>query len=214
MPKTRVPRIKPVENYTKMPDAEVVNRSLAVCTGLDGNSNFTNLPVALKDFKAGIDSVSALMAAALDGSRKVAAEKDKQRHALIKMMRALGRYVELNCNDDIAIFKSSGFEPVSTTKTSLAALSEKIWSVTHGSVRGQIVVRLKAVPKAGSYELRHGASVSGELPTTWTTKSLTKVKAAITFDGLTPGTIYAFDARALVDTQWTDWSDPVTFMCT
>ena len=82
MPKTRVPRIKPVENYTKMPDAEVVNRSLAVCTGLDGNSNFTNLPVALKDFKAGIDSVSALMAAALDGSKKVAAEKDKQRHAL------------------------------------------------------------------------------------------------------------------------------------
>jgi len=214
MYKTKVPKIKPVEGYSRMPDAEVINRALAIYTGLNGSTHFTNLPVSLTDFKAGIDSVSALMAEALDGSRKVVAEKNKQMHALIKMMRALGRYVELNCNDDIAIFKSSGFEPVSGTRPTPATLTEKIRSVAHGSVSGQIVVRLKAVAKAGSYEFRYRASANGGLPNPWLTKQFTTVKAAITLDSLTPGTIYAFDARALVGTQWTDWSDPVTFMCT
>ena len=117
MSTTKVPKIKPVEGYSKMTDAEIVNRASAVYTGLNGNANFTNLPVALTDFKAGIDSVTALMAQAVDGSKKIIAEEKKQVRALIKMMRALGRYVELNCKDDEATFKSSGFEAVSTTKS-------------------------------------------------------------------------------------------------
>ena len=214
MSNTKVPKIKPVENYSMMPAPEIINRASAVYTGLNGNTHFTNLPVPLADFKAQIESVSALMAEARDGSKKLIAEKNKQLRALIKMMRALGRCVELNCNDDMALFKSSGFEAVSTTKTAPATLSEKIRSVNHGSASGQIVVRLKAVPKAGSYAFRYGASVNGGLPATWITKEFTSVKALVTLDGLTPGTIYAFAARALVGSQWTDWGDPVTFMCT
>jgi hypothetical protein len=135
MSNSKVPKIKPVEGYSKMPNPQVITRALGVYTGLNGNLNFTTLPVALTDFKAQIDSVSALMAEAIDGSKKVIAELNKQMRALIKMMRALGRYVELNCKDDIAIFKTSGFEPVSGTKPTPATLTEKIRSVAHGSVR-------------------------------------------------------------------------------
>lgn len=214
MSTTKVPKIKPVENYSNMANSEIVNRASAAYTGLNGNVNFTNLPVALTDFKAQIDSVTVLMAQAIDGGKKIVAEMRKQVRALIKMMRALGRHVELNCKDDESIFKSSGFEAVSTTKTAPAALTEKIRSVAHGTVSGEIVLKLKAVAKAGSYDLRFGPSASGGLPTTWTTKSTTSVKAPIIIDGLTPGTIYAFEARVLVGSQFTDWSDPVTFMCT
>jgi hypothetical protein len=76
------------------------------------------------------------------------------------------------------------------------------------------VVKLKAVAKAGSYEFHFGPSANGGLPTTWTTKSMTSVKTPVILDGLTPGTTYAFQARAIVGNQFTDWSDPVTFMCT
>jgi hypothetical protein len=214
MSKTKVPKIKPVEGYSNMTNSEVVNRASAVYTGLNGNPNFTNLPVALPDLKAEIDSVTALMAQAIDGSRKIIAETKKQVRVLIKTMRALGRYVELNCKDDESIFRSSGFEAVSTTKAPPAALTEKVRSVAHGKVSGEIVVTLKAVAKAGSYEFHYGASANGGLPTNWTTKSITSVKTPIVLDGLTPGTIYAFQARALVGNQFTDWSDPVTFMCT
>ena len=192
MSRNKAPKIRPIETYSVMSDAVVIKRATAVYTGLNGNSNFTNLPVALTDFKAQIDTVTALIGQAMDGSKKVIAEKNKQMHALIKMMRALGRYVELNCKDDPAIFASSGFEALANT----------------------IVIRLKAVAKAGSYQFRYGPSANGGLPTAWITKEFTSVKTPITLDGLTPGTIYAFDARALVGTQWTDYSDPVTLMCT
>ena len=214
MSTTKVPKIKPVENYSNMTNADVVNRASAVYTGLNGNPNYTTLPVALPDLKAQIDSVTALMAQAIDGGKKIVAEMRKQVRALIKMMRALGRYVELNCKEDEATFKSSGFEAVSTVKAPPAALSEKIRSIAHGTVSGEIVLRLKAVAKAGSYDLRFGPSANSGLPTTWTTKSMTSVKTPLVLDGLTPGTIYAFEARALVGNQFTDWTDPVTFMCT
>jgi hypothetical protein len=213
MPKNKAPKIRPVENYSAMPDAEVIKRVTAVYTGLNGNSNFTNLPVVLTDFKAQIDTVTVLSGEAMDHSKKVITEKNKQMHGLIKMMRALGLYVELNCKDDPAVFMSSGFEPLAATKTTSASLTEKIRSVDHGSVSGQIVVRLKAVAKAGSYQFRYGASANGVLPTAWITLEFTSVKTPFTLSGLTPGTIYAFDARALVGTQWTDYSDPVTLMC-
>jgi hypothetical protein len=214
MSKKKMSSIKPVEKYTVMPDAEVLNRAMAVYTGMNGNPNFTSPPVTPADLKTGIDSLSALLAAALDGGKKVIAEKNKQLHAVIKMMRAEGRYVELNCKDDLATFKSSGFEPVSTVKAPPAALTEKIRSIGHGPNSGEIVVKLKAIAKAGSYEFRFGASANGGLPATWTMQSMTSVKAPIKLAGLTPGTIYAFQARALVNTVYTDWSDPATFMCT
>jgi hypothetical protein len=213
MPKQKMIRITPVENYTGMSPAEVTNRATAVYNGLNGNVNFTNLPVALTDFKAGIDSVTALMAEAIDGGRKVTTAKTKALHALIKMMRGLGRYVELNCKDDKTIFESSGFVPAANARTAPAALTEKIRGIGRGAHSGQIVVKLKAVINAGSYELRYGPVVNGALPTAFMTVVVKTTKVPITVQGLTPGTIYAFEARAVLDTGLTDWSDPVTFMC-
>jgi len=51
-------------------------------------------------------ALTALMAEALDGSKKVIAEKNKQRAAVVKTLRLLGRYVEVKCKD-MAIFKLS-----------------------------------------------------------------------------------------------------------
>ena len=62
------------------------------------------------------DSFSALIAGAMDGSKKVIAQKDKQREVVIKKLRILGRYVEESCNGDKAVFASSGFQAASKTK--------------------------------------------------------------------------------------------------
>ena len=48
-------------------------------------------------------ALTALMAEALDGSKKVIAEKNNQREAVVKTFRLLGRYVEVKCKD-MAIF--------------------------------------------------------------------------------------------------------------
>ena len=215
MAKTKVPKIKPLEGYGGMSDVDVVVRGTAAETGLTGNSNFQNLPVDLAALKTDIDSFSALIAEAMDGSKKVIAQKDKQREVVIKKLRILGRYVEENCNGDKAVFISSGFQAASTTKVPPSPLPlPVIRSVDHGVITGEIVIQIQAIPRALNYEIRYGAQVNGGPPSSWTSTVVTRVKPPIGIQGLTPGTVYAFEVRALGKLGYTDWTDSATCMCT
>ena len=172
------------------------------------------MPVDLATLKTNIESFSALIAESLDGSKKVIAEKNKQRQVVITTLRLLGRYVEGACKNDMAIFQTSGFEPASTTKVVLPPLSEKIRKIEHGANSGQIAVWVKAVPDAVSYELRFAAIGNGGTPSAWTNVPVAIVKTPTIVNGLTPGTTYTFQARALAKDGYTDWSDSLTFICT
>jgi hypothetical protein len=205
--------IKPIDGFTGVPDADVLSRGNNVQTSMTGNANFPSPPVDLAALKAALETFSALIAHALDGSKKVIAEKNKQRTAVIKMLRLLGRYVEVTCKDDMAIFETSGFQPAPTKKTTTPPLTEKIRKAAHGANSGEINICLKAVAKASSYEFRYAIANAGAA-TTWTTMPLSSVKAPIALKGLTPATTYLFQARALVKNTYTDWSDSVSFICT
>jgi hypothetical protein len=205
--------IKPIDGFAKVSDADVLSRGTHVQTSMTGNANFPNPPVDLAALKTALETFSALIAQSLDGSKKVIAEKRKQRQAVIKMLRLLGRYVEVNCKDDLSIFETSGFQPAPSKKTTTPPLTEKIRKVQHGANSGEITVWLKAVAKASSYEFRYAVANAGAA-TIWTTMPLSSVKAPIALKGLTPATTYLFQARALVKTTYTDWSDSVSFICT
>src|SRR5215467_5877755 len=152
-PKKNKP-IKPLEGYTAMSDDDVALTGTAVVTGLTGNSQFPTLPVDLATLKANIESFRALIVEALDGSRKVIAQKDKQREAVIKMLRLLARYVEVTSDGDMAMFTSSGFVPASTTKVPPSPLPlPVIRSVTHGILSGELVVQVQSIAKG--QELRN-----------------------------------------------------------
>src|SRR5436309_2708324 len=97
----RVKKIRPLEGYDGVSDGDVVARGTNVLTNLTGNPNFTALPVDLATLKNNIESFSALIAESLDGSKKVIAEKNKQRQVVIQMLRLLGRYVEGACKNDM-----------------------------------------------------------------------------------------------------------------
>src|SRR5947209_3773072 len=58
-----------------------------------------------------INEYKASIPAALDGSRTAVAQKDKLRSAVIKMYKQLAHYVEAACNEDMATFMLSGFQP-------------------------------------------------------------------------------------------------------
>ncbi|HEY2381811.1 MAG TPA: fibronectin type III domain-containing protein, partial [Terriglobia bacterium] len=115
----------------------------------------------------------------------------------------------------MAVFQSSGFQPASNTRTLPPALTQNIRSIGHGANSGQIDIRLVAVPKAVSYELQYAVESNNGAAPIWTTLTLTGVKAPVTLSGLTKGTTYAFQVRSLAKAGgYSDWSDPVTFMCT
>jgi hypothetical protein len=208
--------IKPLEDYDRATDAEIITRATAVLTGLTGNVNFANPPVDLATLKGNIDSFSALVSESQDGSKKVIAEKKKQRAVVIKNLRLLGRYVDVTCKEDMAIFKSSGFEPAASgPKPPPQPLSTpSIKKINHGATSGQLLVVAKAVRGAKAYDVRYAAITSTTPPTAWTTAPMPSVKGPFAVNGLTPGTTYAFQVRARGTLGYTDWSDSITFMCT
>src|SRR5579863_9453444 len=112
---------------------------------MTGNANFANPPVDLTIFKTAIDLFNALIAEALDRSKKVIAQKNKQRQFVIKDLRLLGRYVEVTSNGDPSIFQTSGFQAASTTKTTTEPLSDTLRKIEHGANSGQIKISLRSV---------------------------------------------------------------------
>ena len=153
-------RIKPLEDYVGLPDEDVLSRGTAVENGINGNVHFPSPPVAPADLKAGLDSYSVLIVESRDGSKKVIAQMKNQREAVIKMLRLLGRYVEVMCKDDMAIFKSSGFEAAATQVSTQPQPIDRpgIRSIGHAPVSGGLVIRVKPSRKARSYWLSAMAS--------------------------------------------------------
>ena len=212
----KIPLIKPLEAYTGLTPETVEERGTTVYNGLNGNSNFTTPPppVDLPTFKTNLDTLAALNTQAKDGSKKVIADRNKQLHVVIKQLRMLGRYVETTSNGDMAIFKSSGFDPASTAKTPPQPTAKPvIQKIQHGPNSGQLTVHLKPSPKAGSYQMRFGSTVNGAPPVQWLTQEFKSVRPPIVLTGLTPGTVYAVQVRALGTLGWSDWTDSDTCMC-
>jgi hypothetical protein len=204
-----------LERFSGVTDTDVVARGNAVQTNLTGNSHFLNPPVDLAALKAAVDSLNALIAQAADGRKKVIAEKNKQRATVVDMLRMLGRYVEIQSQRELSIFQTSGFQAAPPTKVPAPPLSEKIRKIAHGSNAGQILIWVRSVRSALSYQIRYAPFVNSVNPTAWTEQVVTAVKTPAVLTGLTPATTYAFQARAaLKGNTYTDWSDSVTFVCT
>lgn len=204
-----------LERFSGVSDTDVAVRSNTVQINLTGNLHFPNPPVDLAALKTATDTLTALIAQAADGTKKVIAEKNKQRAPVIAMLRMLGRYVEIQSQGDMAIFQTSGFQAASTTKVLAQPLSKNIRKIAHGSNSGQILIWAQSIRGALSYQIRYAASVNGAAAANWTEQLIAQVRTPALLTGLTPGTKYAFQARAaLKGNTYTDWSDSVTFICT
>src|SRR5207247_3216141 len=80
---------------------------------------------------------------------------------------------------------------------------------------GEIAITPESVDRARMYEIHHGpVGPGGAAPTSWTTIQVVRTKPGTAINGLTPGTVYAFQVRAFSAAGWTEWSAPVTKMST
>ncbi len=124
---TKVPKlIKAVVDFSRKMPEQLFASAQTVWTGLNGNVNFTNLPVDLNVFKAKLDAYSVSIGEARDGGRKAITQRNTLGEELIRMLRALALHVELNCKDDMNTFLTSGFEARSATRTPAAPLAPPV----------------------------------------------------------------------------------------
>ncbi len=211
---TIVKKLKALLGFKTVSDTDFLNHLQTVYKDMNGNPNFSNPPVDMTTFKSGIDTFAVLVTDASDGGKKAIAAKNKQRALMIKQVTLLGHYVEAAANDDPAIFSTSGFvlAPIQRVPPQPLPPASIDW-IDRSSVSGAVDVKVKGLPKALSYNLQYGVVTNpGTLPTSWTTLTLPGSKK-LTISNLTPGATYAFQVRALGRLGYTNWSDPITFIC-
>ena len=206
---TKVKHITALTGFRRMADADLISRATTIETQMTGNPNFPTPPVDLTTFKTTIANFSAAVAAALDGGTIQTAEKNKQKDLLVKQLRQLVAYVEAAAGADHAIFTSSGFQP-KPAKTPAQPLTQPVVNKIEYGTTGQLIVRISPIPGAGYFELRYAAMANGT-PGAWTVVQKLSSKP-YQLDGLTPGTVYAFQVRALNNLGFTNWSDSITKM--
>ena len=212
---TTIPKlIKAALNFSKTLPEQLLAQGFAILKALTGNVNFTTLPVDLAVLKTALDAYSVSIGDAKDGSKKAITLRNKHGEDVIRILRALALYVELNCKDDLNIFLTSGFTPRSNARTPAQPLAQPtILSLDQG-ISGQLLASVKAVRNAKTYELRIGpVGPGGATPVSWVTQTVSKVKPAAPINSLTPGTMYAIQVRAYGQLGYTEWSDSATRMC-
>ena len=206
-------RLRVLLNFTHDTDHAVEEVAGAVITGLDGSKIFTNLPVDLATVRAGLAEFTASIAAAAQGGRHATSDKRKKRHVLVGLLRQLALYVQANCNDDMPTLVSSGFQAANTSRAQSPLPQPVITALTPGN-SGQLIVKVKAIRNARSYDVRYAPIGTGGAPGTWLTLNGFTDSRSMPINGLVPGTIYAAQVRALATGQTcSDWSDPVSHMC-
>ena len=129
---------------------------------MTGNVNFPNPTMDLTLLGTALTIYAALIAAALDGSKSAKSAREKQKKVVVKDLRQLAMYVESNCNDDVAIFTTSGFSAKAKPSAS-APVGIPTISLDYGAHPGQLLVSIKASAGARSYNVRF-APLAGTVP--------------------------------------------------
>ena len=184
-----------------------------IITGMTGNPAYPSPPVDLKTVQAAVDDLNAALAAQLNGGRAATAEKNNKKAALIGLLRRLRYYVEDNCGNDLSVLLSSGFQAAVTTRVRSPLENPSILNVGFGNST-ELVLKVTPIAHAKCYEVRSAAVCAENTPGPWQTVGMFTNSRSMTIDGLTPGTTYMFQVRAIGgSTRYSDWSNPVSRMC-
>jgi hypothetical protein len=210
---TIVKMIKALLNFTaKMPE-QLLAQGYAILKAFTGNLNFPNTPVDLNDLKVKLDAFAGRIADAKDGGKKAISLRDHAGAEIVRLLKVLAFYAELNCKDDDNVFRTSGFTPRSTTKTPPQPTeATTVVSVDQG-VSGEFQVTMKHSRNAKNYQARSGqVGPSGATPATWNIVTVPNSRTPAVINNLTPGTTYAIQVRAYGKLGYSEWSNSAVRM--
>ena len=194
--------------FTNAPDHTIEETTGSILNNLYGNAAFPTPPVTQPILQTGIDDFTAAIAAQAQGGTAATAEKNNKRDALIALLRQLAGYVQENCGNNLATLLSSGFDAVSTNRASVPLAAPAIRAILNGN-SGQLLTTVGPIANAKCYEGRYAAIGTGGAPGPWQSAGLFTNSRAMAVNGLTPGTMYTFQFRAIGgSTGYSDWSDP------
>jgi hypothetical protein len=117
--------------------------------------------------------------------------------------------VQANHGNDLASLLSTGFKAASTNRAQSALPAPIISGILNGSA-GQHLPQIGAIANSAGYESRFAVIGADGTQGPWQTGQYAPNTRELAINGLTPGTLYAVQVRALGgSTNYSDWSDTV-----
>jgi hypothetical protein len=199
--------IKVSLGFGRLSDGDLDNFAQGVIDAITGNATFPTPPVTIANLQAATDDFTSKMAAAQTGGPADTAAKNNSRQALLGDLRQVASYVQIRCNNDLELLLTSGFQAQSTNRAS-TPLEQPQGLMIKNDGSGRLAAKVDPVKNTSMYEGRIKGPTGDWLPSVFSGDS-----QRITFSGLTPGTMYTIEVRALGgSTGQSDWSDPSSHM--
>jgi hypothetical protein len=123
----------------------------------------------------------------------------------------LKHYVEDNCENNLAILRTSGFQPAVTSRDRSPLANPSILGINRGN-SDELMLKITPVARAKCYEVRSAVVSPGSVPGPWQQAGIF-TSSRIAIGNLVPTTTYVFQVRAIGASGNTEWSDPVSHMC-
>ena len=205
--------LRVLTNFSRAADAPLKVIAESIHQGLTGNSAFPNPTVPLPALEAAINAFADALVAQEQGGTMATADKKNKRETLVRLLRRLASYVEDNCDGNLAALLSSGFTAASTSHVQAHLAAPFILRLINGNT-GQLLVKLREpIANAKCYELRYAALGADGSPGPWQSGGLLSNSRALALNGLTPGTSYQVEVRAIGgSTGYSDWSATTSHM--
>ena len=199
-------------DFVGLPDSALDEFAGGTVTGMTGNAAFPQPPVALSVVQTQQQAFSAAVIAAANGGTSLTAAKNKARAVLVDSLRQNALYVQNSSNNDLATLLTSGYQAASTNHSQSPLAQPVIGDLVNGNT-GELVARVKSVTNARTYEARYAVVGAGSTPGPWQSGGLFTSSKSIIITGLTPGTTYAVEVRAIGgSTGYSEWSNAVSHM--
>jgi hypothetical protein len=196
--------------FKRGPDDDANNLTLDVSDGLLNNPAYTKLPVSLTDLATFQTVFAASMIEARKGGADRIRAKNAAKLALTDALMKLAHYCMGETPHNLDALLSSGFDVVSTNRTSGPLDTPAINDILN-SISGQLMVRGQSVLNGRLYKVR--ASTDGGK--TWVDMGTFTGARHMLLQPTTPGTVYMIEVCALGgSTGQSQWSNPVSIMAT
>src|SRR5436309_13857976 len=166
--------------FAKLSDMELDNFAQSIIDSITGNATYPAPPVTVANLQTAKDDFTAKIAAAQAGGPADTAAKNNSRQTLVGMLRQDAAYVQINCNNDMALLLNSGFQAQNVNNAQVP-LTQPEGLVIKSGTSGQLVAKVNPVRNTSMYEGRAKVDGGDWLPSVFTGDS-----QHITFNGLAP----------------------------
>ena len=199
-----MPAIRTNRLYAKLPDTDLSRLSGKVAKAFTEDPIFANAPFTGAELTALKKTFDDAIIKADKGGSLATALKNAARAALIDALNKDASFVDIQCDGDITILLSSGYEPVSTNRAQRILNPPQVIAVENGQ-SGELRARIRADASAKAFQGRIKLATGGDYGPVVSFKN----SRSILFKGLTAGLTYVFQLCAIGgSTGQSDWSEP------